>query len=209
MTESHNDVRALRDFAAGMTLSQVRDEHGYRSTTSALAAIQRALKADFDGRDPDTSRKLEIQRLDDLYRLVRPMADEGDLNAVRQLVDIGERRLRLIDAPRKRGKGLVAAYERTVRQLRKDGLVEDTDDAAVQSGRMIAAQIDYAVVNGTGQEVTKALYLMPHLMNVLGELGATPEARRRIKEAAGEAEEQPTDPLEAFKLKRFAAEATA
>lgn len=206
---ANNDAIALHDFAAGMSLQDVRDAHSYRSTTSALAAIQRALKIELDGRDPDTSRKLEIQRLDDMYRVVRPLADAGDLNAVKQAIDIGERRLRLVDAPKRTAKGLVVAYERTVRQLKADGVISAADDAAVQSGRMIAAQIDYAVVNCSGQEVTKALYLMPHLMNVLNELGATPEARRRIKEAAGDTKDAPTDPLEAFRLKQFTAERTA
>ena len=206
---ANKDALALHDFAAGMSLQDVRDEHGYRSTTSALAAIQRELKIELDGRDPDTSRKLEIQRLDDMYRVVRPLADAGDLNAVKQAIDIGERRLRLVDAPKRTAKGLVVAYERTIRQLKADGVISAADDAAVQSGRMIAAQIDYAVVNCSGQEVTKALYLMPHLMNVLDELGATPEARRRIKEAAGATKETPTDPLEAFRLKQFTAERTA
>lgn len=206
---ANKDALALHDFAAGMSLQDVRDEHGYRSTTSALAAIQRALKVELDVRDPDTSRKLEIQRLDDMYRVVRPLADAGDLNAVKQAIDIGERRLRLVDAPKRTAKGLVVAYERTIRQLKAEGVISAADDAAVQSGRMIAAQIDYAVVNCSGQEVTKALYLMPHLMNVLDELGATPEARRRIKEAAGDTKETPTDPLEAFRLKQFTAERTA
>lgn len=206
---ANKDALALHDFAAGMSLQDVRDEHGYRSTTSALVAIQRALKIELDGRDPDTSRKLEIQRLDDMYRVVRPLADAGDLNAVKQAIDIGERRLRLVDAPKRTAKGLVVAYERTIRQLKAEGVISAADDAAVQSGRMIAAQIDYAVVNCSGQEVTKALYLMPHLMNVLDELGATPEARRRIKEAAGDTKETPTDPLEAFRLKQFTAERTA
>ena len=37
------------------------------------------------------------------------------------------------------------------------------DKALVESGRTIARQIDYAVDHLEGQEVTKALYLMPHL----------------------------------------------
>lgn len=57
-------------------------------------------------------------------------------------------------------------------------VVEGIDDAVVEAGRRIADQIDYAAENLTGQELTKALYLTPHLMNVLKELLATPAARK-------------------------------
>lgn len=57
-------------------------------------------------------------------------------------------------------------------------LVGKLDDAVVAAGRKIADQVDDAVENGEGQEVTKALYLVPHLMGILRELYATPKARR-------------------------------
>ena len=51
------------------------------------------------------------------------------------------------------------------------------DKALVEAGRMIARQVDYAVENLSGQDVTKALYLTPHLVNILREMKATPAAR--------------------------------
>lgn len=51
------------------------------------------------------------------------------------------------------------------------------DAALIEAGRKIADEIDHAVDNLTGQERTKALYLVPHLMNVLREMYATPKAR--------------------------------
>lgn len=51
------------------------------------------------------------------------------------------------------------------------------DAALVATGRTIADRVDEAVESGEGQEVTKALYLLPHLMNVLREMYATPKAR--------------------------------
>jgi hypothetical protein len=48
----------------------------------------------------------------------------------------------------------------------------------VESGRTIAERVDLACESGEGQEVTKALYLVPHLMNVLREMYATPKARK-------------------------------
>ena len=59
-----------------------------------------------------------------------------------------------------------------------NGLVEAVDAALVESGRKIADEIDYAVENLEGQERTKALYLMPHLMNILREMYATPKSRK-------------------------------
>lgn len=204
-----NDDKALRLFLAAVSFARIRDQLHMRSTQSVEAAITRALKKAQNGKNPETARQVEIERLDSLYRQLYPQALQGDLKAVDQCLKIGEQRLRLIDAPVKAQSGLLEAYEHTIETLRDQGALDASDEAVIQSGRMIASQIDYATTHGTGQEVTKALYLMPHLMNVLDELGATPEARRRIKEAAGETKDQPTDPLEAFKLKRFATEATA
>jgi hypothetical protein len=58
------------------------------------------------------------------------------------------------------------------------GLIEPVDEALVESGRKIADRVDEATTTGEGQEVTKALYLLPHLMNVLREMYATPKVRR-------------------------------
>ena len=57
------------------------------------------------------------------------------------------------------------------------GLDEKVDAALVEAGRTLANQIDYAVENLSGQDVTKALYLTPHLVNILREMRATPAAR--------------------------------
>lgn len=67
-------------------------------------------------------------------------------------------------------------------------LVSGIDSALVEAGRKIADRVDEATESGDGQEVTKALYLLPHLMNVLREMYATPKARIEGsvgKEAAG------------------------
>lgn len=59
-------------------------------------------------------------------------------------------------------------------------LTNDLDDALVEAGRALADHID-AGADG-------AVYLVPHLMNVLREMYATPKARRDAgvgKEEAG------------------------
>lgn len=67
--------------------------------------------------------------------------------------------------------------------------VRAADAALLETGRKIADEIDYAVANYEGQERTKALYLTPHLMNVLKEMLATPASRHAAglseKESAG------------------------
>jgi hypothetical protein len=56
----------------------------------------------------------------------------------------------------------------------------------VATGRTVAGQIDSALRSGVSMERTKALDLVPHLVNVLRELGATPAARTQVKGKAAE-----------------------
>lgn len=74
------------------------------------------------------------------------------------------------------------AFDRTTDANRK--LVGGVDDALVAAGRAIADQVDFSVENLSGAERTKAMYLMPHLMNVLKEMLATPAARAEVMERA-------------------------
>jgi hypothetical protein len=76
---------------------------------------------------------------------------------------------------------LLDAYDRAIKANKQ---VTTIDAAAVEAGRTIARQIDHAVETMAGQDLTKALYLTPHLMNVLKELLATPAARQSLKDAA-------------------------
>lgn len=78
------------------------------------------------------------------------------------------------------------AFDRSVEA--NDQIADDLDAALVESGRKIADRVDEATATGEGQEVTKALYLLPHLMNVLREMHATPAVRLAAgigKEGAG------------------------
>lgn len=74
--------------------------------------------------------------------------------------------------------GLREAFDAAVAANRR---VTDVDGALVAAGRKLADQIDHVTVNGEGQEVTKALYLMPHLVNILREMLATPASRTAAK----------------------------
>ena len=196
---TESDEKALNLFLASVPMSRIKQQLAYRSITSAEAAIRRALKTAQAGKTADTARQIEIERLDTLYRATYTTALAGDQKAIDLCLKIGEQRLRLLDAPEKRAKGLQQAYEQTIKSLS----VGDEDTAVIQTGRMIAQQIDYTVTHGTGQEVTKALYLVPHLMNVLTALGATPQAREQLKEMTppGSQSIQPLDDLTAFRMK--------
>lgn len=55
-----------------------------------------------------------------------------------------------------------------------------TDQTAIDLALTYARRIDAALATGEGQEVTKALYLGPHLLNTLRELGLTPGARKDL-----------------------------
>lgn len=68
------------------------------------------------------------------------------------------------------------AFDKSVAANRE--LLGDLDAALIESGRTIAERVDIACESGEGQEVTKALYLVPHLMNVLREMYATPKSRK-------------------------------
>lgn len=75
---------------------------------------------------------------------------------------------------------LANAFDESVEANR---LIRSVDSALVAAGRNIAERIDDVVANGEGQEVTKAMYLMPHLMNILKEMGATPASRGEVTAA--------------------------
>lgn len=175
------DQKALRLFLGAMSLQEIRTVLNFKKVSSAEAAIRRALAANRKGKDRDTERSVELERIDALYRAAYPQAIQGDLKAIDSCNTLSERRMRILDKPDD-GATITSNYEATVAALD----TTEADAAAIASGRAIARQIDYSLQHGTGQEVTKALYLVPHLMNVLRELGATPAARGNIQNAAKE-----------------------
>lgn len=175
------DQKALRLFLGAMSLQEIRTVLNFKTVSSAEAAIRRALAANRKDKDKDTERSAELERIDALYRAAYPQAIQGDLKAIDSCNTLSERRMRILDKPDD-GAAITSNYEATVAALD----TTEADAAVIASGRAIARQIDYSLQHGTGQEVTKALYLVPHLMNVLRELGATPAARGNIQNAAKE-----------------------
>lgn len=60
------------------------------------------------------------------------------------------------------------------------------DAALIATGREIANHVDFAVENLSGQDLTKALYLTPHLVNILREMRATPASRVAVEKPKNE-----------------------
>lgn len=74
------------------------------------------------------------------------------------------------------------------------------DKAAVELARVYARRIDEATISGEGQEVTKALYLGPHLLNTLRALGGTPDERTKMLASKGNDKE--VDPIDDLRERR-------
>ena len=76
--------------------------------------------------------------------------------------------------------------ERTIREavdrsIELNGQLVAVDAGLVAAARAVADRIDEAVATESGQELTKALYLIPHVTNLLREMLATPAARLNAK----------------------------
>jgi hypothetical protein len=67
------------------------------------------------------------------------------------------------------------AFDRTVEA--NDQADAEIDAALIEAGRAVAGQVDDAIALGDLAETGKALYLIPHLMNILREMYATPKSR--------------------------------
>lgn len=67
-----------------------------------------------------------------------------------------------------------------------DGMawLEDSDQAVVALAKKYAGQIDAGIQRG-GKDATSAMYLGPHLLNALRDLGGTPAHRKAMKLGGG------------------------
>ena len=143
--------------------------------TAAKALFDQALSA----HDPEFQRALETDRLDRLHASLWPRAVKGELDAVDRVLRISERRERVSAVPKQNEHSLRDAFDESAKT--SADLNPGWDAALVEAGRKIADRVDEAVATGEGQEVTKALYLVPHMLNVLREMLATPASRSAAK----------------------------
>jgi hypothetical protein len=176
-------ARVLTLRRAGVPFDVIAEQLGI-TPTSAKALFDKALGS----HDPEFQRALEGDRLDRMHAAIWPDALAGHLDAIDRVVKISERREHVAVVPKENGHELRTAFDRSATTAQD--LNPDVDAGLVEAGRKIADRVDEATATGEGSEVTKALYLIPHMLNVLREMQATPAARaaaeaaKRLAEAA-------------------------
>ncbi|UOE45484.1 terminase small subunit [Agromyces larvae] len=166
---------ALELRRAGIPVGRIREELGFASVRATENAIAAGMSAAALQEDPNDIRRLELDRLDRLQAGLWGKAVRGDVTAVDRVLRLSELRMRFAGIPGDQ-RVMTNAFDETVKALS----LPTIDAAAVAAGRRVAEQIDAATATGDPLQVTKALYLIPHLMNVLEKLGATPAARDAI-----------------------------
>lgn len=187
-------TRALDLRRAGVPVKTIAEQVG---TTEA--AVRAALKRRLAPSQLDDA--LEADRLDRLLVAVWPAAARGDLQAVDRALKIAEQRRALLEPePTGVGGDLAAAYDASVAAAE----TKDVDLALVKAGRAIAERVDRAAARGDGVELTKSLYLVPHLVKILRELQATPTARLEaaIPTKPGADEQEQVPALARFRIER-------
>ena len=194
---------AFARFRAGASFEEIaKSVEGVGDVVTARRAVQEGIAACPAVLDEAASRIVALERLAELHRALWPKAVAGGVREIDRVLRIEEARLRLTSEPSRAANVISEAFEDSLKSLS----VEESDGALVAACRQVARQIDYTVAHGTSADATRALYLLPHLMSGLRELGATPAARAALAAAAAEAEpprrEEPTDDLSEFKARR-------
>lgn len=178
------DLQALDLRRAGVALPKIVEQLKFRSRASCEAAIRRAMKAQGVETNPVQVRLAELDRLDQLQAQVWVKARRGDLNAVDRVLKLTEMRMRLAGVVESGISTLAESFDATVDALKftDDELV--VFGALISQGRRYCEQVDAMSGLGDPTAVTKAMHTIPHVTNILRELGATPAARGAIREAA-------------------------
>lgn len=168
----------------GASFDVIADRLGL-TEKNAKALFNKAIGA----HDPEFQRALEADRLDRLHLAVWPAAARGELDAVDRVLRISERREKVAATPKHNDHALRKAFDESAATA--EDMHASVDQGLLEAGRKIADRVDEAVATGEGQEVTKALYLVPHMVNVLREMLATPASRSAAKTAAAKAPPPP------------------
>ena len=168
-------AKALELWRKGSTAATIAKKLGYTSEGAALKACVKEL-AKAPATTVQQQRAIERERLDLVAARVMISALDGDALAAKQLLDIQRRREELAAAAASKTGPLVEAVQATAKAC--EGLEAGGADAAlVRACLKIAEHVDNIDRFGTAAEQTKARYLIPHLTNMLREMGATPAAR--------------------------------
>lgn len=157
---------------AGMPFGKIASQ--VRPAIGSAAECELIWQQAVEGTRAKYSTDLELDRLDRMMVGIWPQASKGDTDAVDRVLKIMTMRERLRPTPQDNVGAMTEAYDESIEASRE---LKAVDKALVAAGRTIAVRIDAALASGDGMEVTKALYLVPHMMNVLRELRATPSSR--------------------------------
>lgn len=184
---------ALELRRAGVPLDRIAAQLGYQTEAEAALAIAEAMPP---AGSPADIRQLEADRMDALQQGLWSKARKGDLAAIDRILRLTEMRVRLAGIP-EGGERMQQAFASAVAALQ----LRPEDAALLAAGQRICEQLDRVAAVGDSVLVMKSLYLLPHLVNVLQQLGATPAAREQVM---GAAEPEPRDnELAAFKRRRL------
>lgn len=194
------DLKALELRRAGTPVAGIVEQLGYRTAKQADEAIKRAMERASVYTDPLSVRDLELDRLDRLQRAVWLKAVNGDLGAIDRVLALSAARMRYAGVASDNIGRMRAALTETL-----SGLVLTKQHAMhVASAEGIADRVDRAAASGDPMAETKALYLVPHLMNVLEKLGVTAAELAKVGDAVPDpdAAPAPTNDLTKFRQSR-------
>lgn len=172
--------QAVELWRAGVPVPEIASRLSFPDEDAVWAVLDAAV---LQAREPSVAdqRRLEMDRLDRLQAALWPKAVRADKDSIDRVLRVMDMRYRLRGRSEANGNEVRAAFDRSVSSSAE--IIGGLDDGLVEVGRRIADRIDEAMAVGEGQEVTKALYLSPHMMNVLRELLATPASRKAVKDA--------------------------
>lgn len=158
---------------AGVSYAQIATQLDMADADEAAAVINDSFTGVAES--PEQARQQELGRLDAMLVGLWAKARRGDVAAVDRAMRLTARRARLLGVSVDGSGDLRRTFDASVSSSTH---AKDVDAALIEAGRKIADRVDDAIATCEGQELTKALYLMPHLVNILRELLATPAARK-------------------------------
>lgn len=173
MPEISTARKAVELRLAGIGYPQIAAQLDYPDAASAAGAVIAELGMTVE--TPEQARQQEVARLDAMLVSVWAKARKGDAAAVDRVLRLTARRGQLLGIKLDGDGDLRREFEASVAA---SATIKPVDSAIIEAGRKIADRIDDAIATCEGVELTKALFLMPHLVNILRELLATPQSRK-------------------------------
>jgi hypothetical protein len=178
------NAQAVELHLAGVPTAKIAEQIGLSpSATRKVISAGLAERVGGQANLPDDART-EVARIDGMIAAIWARARRGDLDAIDRVARLNERREK-VARPRLNEHRMRTAVDTTVGASRD--ISPQLDAAVIEGAQLFADQLDDVLANGTSLEVTKALYLMPHLKNFLESMLATPAARRNAGIAATDA----------------------